>query len=229
MTLLNKIASKYNRKGDGSGSLNSLLDDMIYITDKHDRLLFLINIQTDTKYNFDQIVKAVLEKEKYSTILDDILSNYSSVNFDTNELLYIAIKNEAYENINILTKYIPIPELNLSRGGYECLLLAIRQTFAVFDKVLGLVIEFMAHTNNLANLELLILFMSICIQNKEIDKLSSFATGALFLTKDESAVKLMLNSAAEMVLQYMDPEDVDEVVKDINSRYILSKYLNSEK
>ena len=71
--------------------------------------------------------------------------------------------------------------------------------------------------------------MSICIQNKEIDKLSSFATGALFLTKDESAVKLMLNSAAEMVLQYMDPEDVDEVVKDINSRYILSKYLNSEK
>ncbi len=96
--------------------------------------------------------------------------------------------------------------------------------FAVFDKVLGLVIEFMAHTNNLANLELLILFMSICIQNKEIDKLSSFATG-IILTKDESAVKLMLNSAAEMVFQYMDPEDVDEVVKDINSRCYSSKYL----
>lgn len=227
INIVTEIAKKYGRKGDTGGSLESLMYDAIHIGDEFDLRLFLFNIQRCTKYSFEDMLAKLVSDDQYKDVLKVLLTEFNTINIDYSKLFKIAVEKEAYDSISLLGQLIPIQELHLSDNGFDCLNIAMDKSFVVFDKVLGMVITYMGHVNNVNNLILLELFMTTCIIRKDVDKLASICTGCLFLTKDESAVKLLINNASDMAFKYMDEDDIKEVSEDINSRSVLSKYLNS--
>ena len=73
------IAKKYNRKGDTSGTLKSLVDDLVFIEDTNDSLLFITNIPRETKYSIEEVFNIITSNDKYSEVLSNVLS---SLNID---------------------------------------------------------------------------------------------------------------------------------------------------
>ena len=221
------IAKKYNRKGDTSGSLKSLVDDMVFITDKDDLLLFASSITNETKYSFEEIADVLILDDKYNNVLNIILGNLNA-DLDYHNLFLKAIKSESYEIICTINNLIQTQDLFLSKNNNECLFLALDKSFVIFDKVLGIVITQMRHTRNMAGATTLLgILMTKCIINKDINKLSSLCTGHLAIINDESKVKDLMNKSAMTAFQYMSEEDIHIVVDDINSRMVLSRYLSN--
>lgn len=223
--ILYKIAKKYNRKGDSAGKLRNLVEDASNITNDNDLKLFLFNIPRYTKFSFSELAVELISDDRFENAFKILLEEFSTIKLDYNDLFIKAIECESYSAISLLLDNVYMQELYLSNNGYECLYKAMDKSFTIYDKVLGAVITQMSHTNSVSNLNILELFMVDCIINKEITKLASLCTGTLFLTKDESAVKLLMNTAATIAFEYMSEDDIYEVVDDINSRMILSKYL----
>lgn len=223
--ILYKIAKKYNRKGDSAGKLRNLVEDASNITNDNDLKLFLFNIPRYTKFSFSELAVELISDDRFENAFKILLEEFSTIKLDYNDLFIKAIERESYSAISLLLDNVYMQELYLSNNGYECLYKAMDKSFTIYDKVLGAVITQMSHTNSVSNLNILELFMVDCIINKEITKLASLCTGALFLTKDESAVKLLMNTAATIAFEYMGEDDIYKVVDDINSRMILSKYL----
>lgn len=219
------IAKKYNRKGDTSGSLKSLIDDLNYISDVDDLLLFLSSIPRETKYSLDDAFDVIVSDDSYSDIFRNIIV-FLNIDLDYHRLLLNAIKSESYNIICMINKAVPTPELFLSKNNYECLSITLDKSFIIFDKVLGMVISQILHASTDSE-KIFNIFMTICIINKDIDKLASFCTGYLAISKDESLVKGLMNKAATDAFQFMSEEDIHTVVDDINSRSVLSRYLSN--
>ena len=219
------IAKKYNRKGDTSGGLKSLIDDLNHISDVDDVLLFLSSIPRETKYSLDDAFDVIVSDDSYSDIFRHTLV-FLNIDLDYHRLLLNAIKSESYNIICMINKAVPTPELFLGKNNYECLTVALDKSYTVFDKVLGMVISQIKHTASSKEDRILGIFMTLCILNKDIDKLASLCTGYLAITKVESMVKDLMNKAATDAFHYMSDEDINTVVEDINSRSVLSRYLN---
>jgi hypothetical protein len=219
------IAKKYNRKGDTSGSLKSLISDLNCVTDNDDVLLFLSSIPRETKYSLDDAFDIIVSDDTYSNIFRATLV-FLNIDLDYHRLLLNAIKSESYTIICMINKAIPTPDLFLAKNNYECLTIALDKSYAVFDKVLGMVIGQIKHTASSHEGRALGIFMTICILNKDIDKLASLCTGYLATCRSEYMVKDLMNKSAMDAFQYMSEEDIHTVVDDINSRTVLSRYLN---
>lgn len=218
------IAKKYNRKGDTSGTLKSLVDDLVFIEDVDDSLLFITNIPRETKYSIEEVFNIITSNDKYSEVLSNVLSSLN-IDLDYHKLLLNAIDSESYKIISLISDNIPTPDLFLSKNNYGCLTTALGKSYTIFDKVLGMVISQLLHTSSKED-KILSLFMTICIINKDIDKLASLCTGYLAITKDEVLVKNLMNESAMTAFKYMSDEDIHDVVDDINSRSILARYLS---
>lgn len=225
--ILYKIAKLYDRKGDSAGSIKNIITDTKFIDDENDLKLFLFSIPRCTKYSFEDIALELTTDDSYKNVLTVFLNSFKTININYNKLFVNAIKNEAYDIVDTLLVNVNMQDLSLSNNGYECLIISIDKSYAIFDKVLGAVITHMSHTKNINDLNILELFMVQCIMEKKINNLASICTGCLFLTKDESAVKLLMNTAATIAFKYMNDNDIYDVVEDINSRVVLSKYLHS--
>ena len=219
------IAKKYNRKGDTSGSLKSLISDLNCVTDNDDVLLFLSSIPRETKYSLDDAFDIIVSDDTYSNIFRASLV-FLNIDLDYHRLLLNAIKSESYTIICMINKAIPTPDLFLAKNNYECLTIALDKSYAVFDKVLGMVISQIRHTASSKEGRALGIFMRLCILNKDIDKLASLCTGYLATCRSEYMVKDLMNKSAMDAFQYMSEEDIHTVVDDINSRTVLSRYLN---
>ena len=219
------IAKKYNRKGDTSGSLKSLISDLNCVTDNDDVLLFLSSIPRETKYSLDDAFDIIVSNDEYSNIFRATLV-FLNIDLDYHRLLLNAIKSESYTIICMINKAIPTPDLFLAKNNYECLTIALDKSYAVFDKVLGMVIGQIKHTASSKEGRALGIFMTLCILNKDIDKLASLCTGYLATCRSEYMVKDLMNKSAMDAFQYMSEEDIHTVVDDINSRTVLSRYLN---
>lgn len=219
------IAKKYNRKGDTSGSLKSLISDLNCVTDNDDVLLFLSSIPRETKYSLDDAFDIIVSDDTYSNIFRATLV-FLNIDLDYHRLLLNAIKSESYTIICMINKAIPTPDLFLAKNNYECLTIALDKSYAVFDKVLGMVVGQIKHTASSQEGRALGLFMTLCILNKDIDKLASLCTGYLATCRSEYMVKDLMNKSAMDAFQYMSEEDIHTVVDDINSRTVLSRYLN---
>jgi hypothetical protein len=219
------IAKKYNRKGDTSGSLKSLISDLNCVTDNDDVLLFLSSIPRETKYSLDDAFDIIVSDDTYSNIFRATLV-FLNIDLDYHRLLLNAIKSESYTIICMINKAIPTPDLFLAKNNYECLTIALDKSYAVFDKVLGMVIGQIKHTASSKEGRVLGIFMTLCILNKDIDKLASLCTGYLATCRSEYMVKDLMNKSAMDAFQYMSEEDIHTVVDDINSRTVLSRYLN---
>lgn len=218
------IAKKYNRKGDTSGNLKSLVDDLVFIDDVNDSLLFITNIPRETKYSIEEVFDIITSNDKYSEILSNVLSSLN-MDLDYHKLLLNAINSESYKIISLISDNIPTPELFLSKNNYGCLTTALGKSYTIFDKVLGMVISQLLHTSSKED-KILSLFMTICIINKDIDKLASLCTGYLAITKDEVLVKNLMNESAMIAFRYMSDEDITKVALDIGSRSVLARYLS---
>lgn len=219
------IAKKYDRKGDTSGSLKSVVSDLNYIDDVDDSLLFLTSIPRETKYSLDEVFDLLTSDDSYNKIFKNVIQ-LLNIDLDYHRLLLNAIKSDAYNIICSINESISTPDLFLARNNYECLSIALDKSFVVFDKILGMIISQLLHTASSREEKVFSVFMSICIINKDIDKLASFCTGYLAITKDEVLVKDLMNKSAVIAFRYMSEEDIHEVVDDINSRTVLSRYLN---
>ena len=220
------IAKKYNRKGDTSGSLKSLIDDLNYITDNNDVLLFLTSIPRETKYSLDDAFSIIVSDDAYNNIFRTSIV-FLNIDLDYHGLLLNAIKSESYNIICTISEAIPTTELFLSKNNYECLTIALNKSYTVFDKILGMVVSQIRHTASSREGRALGIFMTICILNKDIDKLASLCTGYLATCRSEYMVKDLMNKAAMDAFQYMSEEDIHTVVDDINSRSVLSRYLSN--
>lgn len=219
------IAKKYNRKGDTSGSLKSLISDLNCIDNIDDSLLFLSSIPRETKYSLEEVLVLITSDDVYSDIFKNAIA-YLNIDIDYHKLLLNAIKSESYDIICMINESISTPNLFLAKNNYECLSIALDKSFIIFDKVLGMVISQILHASTNSE-KIFNIFMSICIINKDIDKLASFCTGYLAISKDESLVKDLMNKAATDAFQFMSEEDIHTVVDDINSRSVLSRYLSN--
>lgn len=219
------IAKKYNRKGDTSGSLKSLIDDLNCIGDTDDILLFLTSIPRETKYSLAEAFSVIVSDDAYRNIFRTSIV-FLNIDLDYHELLLTAIKSESYDIICMINKAIPTPDLFLAKNNYECLTIALDKSYAIFDKVLGMVVGQIKHTASSKEGRALGIFMIICILNKDIDKLASLCTGYLATCRSEYMVKDLMNKSAMDAFQYMSEEDIHTVVDDINSRTVLSRYLN---
>ena len=220
------IAKKYNRKGDTSGSLKSLISDLNCVTDNNDVLLFLSSIPRETKYSLDDAFDIIVSNDEYSNIFRATLV-FLNIDLDYHRLLLNAIKSESYTIICMINKAIPTPDLFLAKNNYECLTIALDKSYAIFDKVLGMVVGQIKHTASSKEDRILGIFMTLCILNKDIDKLASLCTGYLATCRSEYMVKDLMNKSAMDAFQYMSEEDIHTVVDDINSRSVLSRYLNN--
>ena len=220
------IAKKYNRKGDTSGSLKSLISDLNCVTDNDDILLFLSSIPRETKYSLDDAFDVIVSDDAYSNIFRANLV-FLNIDLDYHRLLLNAIKSESYNIICAINKAIPTPDLFLAKNNYECLTIALDKSYVVFDKILGMVISQIRHTASSKEGIALGIFMTICILNKDIDKLASLCTGYLATCRSEYMVKDLMNKSAMEAFQYMSEEDIHEVVDDINSRSVLARYLSN--
>lgn len=218
------IAKKYNRKGDTSGSLKSLISDLNCIDSIDDSLLFLSSIPRETKYSLEEVLVLITSDDVYSDIFKNAIA-YLDIDIDYHKLLLNAIKSESYDIICMINESISTPNLFLAKNNYECLSIALDKSFIIFDKVLGMVISQILHTSTNSK-KIFNIFMTICIINKDIDKLASFCTGYLAISKDESLVKDLMNKSATNAFQYMSEEDIHIAVDDINSRSVLSRYLS---
>ena len=118
------IAKKYNRKGDTSGTLKSLVDDLVFIGDVNDSLLFITNIPRETKYSIDIITS----NDKYSEVLNNVLSSLN-IDLDYHKLLLNAIDSESYKIISLISDNIPTPDLFLSKNNYGCLTTALGKSY----------------------------------------------------------------------------------------------------
>lgn len=219
------IAKKYNRKGDTSGSLKSLIDDLNCIGDTDDVLLFLTSIPRETKYSLAEAFSVIVSNDEYRNIFRTSIV-FLNIDLDYHELLLTAIKSESYDIICMINKAIPTPDLFLAKNNYECLTIALDKSYAIFDKVLGMVVSQIRHTASSKEGRALGIFMTLCILNKDIDKLASLCTGYLATCRSEYMVKDLMNKSAMDAFQYMSEEDIHTVVDDINSRTVLSRYLN---
>ena len=219
------IAKKYNRKGDTSGSLKSLISDLNCVTDNDDVLLFLSSIPRETKYSLDDAFDIIVSDDTYSNIFRATLV-FLNIDLDYHRLLLNAIKSESYNIICMINKVIPTPDLFLAKNNYECLTIALDKSYAIFDKVLGMVVGQIKHTASSKEGKALGIFMTLCILTKDIDKLASLCTGYLATCRSEYMVKDLMNKSAMDAFQYMSEEDIHTVVDDINSRTVLSRYLN---
>ena len=220
------IAKKYNRKGDTSGSLNSLVSDLNYIHDVNDSLLFLSSIPRETKYSLDEVFDIITSNDNYNDIFKNTIV-YLNMDLDYHRLLLNAIKSESYNIICTINEAVPTPDLFLSKNNYECLTIALDKSYTVFDKILGMIISQIRHTASSKEGRALGIFMTICILNKDIDKLASLCTGYLATCRSEYMVKDLMNKSAIEAFQYMSEEDIHTVVDDINSRSVLSRYLSN--
>lgn len=220
------IAKKYNRKGDTSGSLKSLINDLKCITDNNDVLLFLTSIPRETKYSLDDAFSTIVSSDEYNDIFRTSIV-FLNIDLDYHGLLLNAIKSESYDIICTINDAIPTTELFLSKNNYECLTIALDKSYTIFDKILGMVVGQIRHTASSREGRALGVFMTICILNKDIDKLASLCTGYLAICRSEYMVKDLMNKSAMDAFQYMSEEDIHTVVDDINSRSVLSRYLNN--
>lgn len=220
------IAKKYNRKGDTSGSLKSLISDLNCVTDNDDILLFLTSIPRETKYSLDEVFDIITSNDNYNDIFKNTIV-YLNMDLDYHRLLLNAIKSESYNIICTINEAVPTPDLFLSKNNYECLTIALDKSYTVFDKILGMIISQIRHTASSKEGRALGIFMTICILNKDIDKLASLCTGYLATCRSEYMVKDLMNKSAMEAFQYMSEEDIHIVVDDINSRTVLSRYLNN--
>lgn len=220
------IAKKYNRKGDTSGSLKSLMDDLNCIGDTDDVLLFLTSIPRETKYSLAEAFSVIVSDDAYRNIFRTSIV-FLNIDLNYHELLLTAIKSESYDIICMINKAIPTPDLFLAKNNYECLTIALDKSYTIFDKILGMVVSQIRHTASSREGKVLGIFMTICILNKDIDKLASLCTGYLAICRSEYMVKDLMNKAAMDAFQYMSEEDIHTVVDDINSRSVLSRYLNN--
>lgn len=220
------IAKKYNRKGDTSGSLKSLISDLNCIDNVNDSLLFLSSIPRETKYTLDEVFDLITSDDIYIKIFGNVLT-FLNMDLDYHRLLLNAIKTESYKIISIINESIPTPDLFLAKNNYECLSVALDKPFVIFDKILGMVVSQLLHTASSKEERIFGVFMTICIINREINKLASLCTGYLAITRDEVLVKDLMNESAMVAFQYMSTEDINNVVSDINSRTVLSRYLSN--
>lgn len=220
------IAKKYNRKGDTSGSLKSLISDLNCVTDNDDILLFLTSIPRETKYSLDEVFDIITSNDNYNGIFKNTIV-YLNMDLDYHRLLLNAIKSESYNIICTINEAVPTPDLFLSKNNYECLTIALDKSYTVFDKILGMIISQIRHTASSKEGRALSIFMTLCILNKDIDKLASLCTGYLATCRSEYMVKDLMNKSAIDAFQYMSEEDIHIVVDDINSRNILSRYLSN--